>query len=146
MNTWEYFTYCYNTAKDSAFDNHSPYELIFGKTPREFNEIVNGRIDPIYNLYSDLSELKFELQVAHNQAKTFIEKNKMISKKYYDRKKNSSNVKIGDLIKIEREPRNKYKQLYDGPFRVTGINGENIIFLDKNNKTQTIHKDRTAKY
>lgn len=151
MNQWDeyvqYFTYCYNTAKHSAFNNkYSPYELIFGKNPREFNEILNGHIDPIYNFDSYVSELKFKLQTAHNQAKTFVEKNKQISKKYYDRKTNRLEIQIGDQIKIEKEPRNKHKQLYEGPYTVTGIDEQNIQYTDKNNKTQIIHKNRTAVY
>lgn len=151
INQWDeyiqFFTYCYNTTKHSAFNNsYSPYELIFGKNPREFNEILKNGIEPIYNLDNYIMELKYKLQIAHNQAKTFIEKNKIISKQYYDRKTNSLNINIGDIIKIEKEPRHKHKQLYDGPFTVTGINEENVTYTDKNNKTQTIHKNRTAKY
>lgn len=151
INEWnnyiQYFTYCYNTAKHSAFDNkYSPYELIFGKNPREFHELLKNGIEPIYNIDNYINELKFKLQIAHNQAKSFVEKNKIISKKYYDRKTNTLDLKIGDTIKIEIEPRHKHKQLYEGPYTVISIEGENITYKDKNNKIQKIHKNRTAKY
>lgn len=143
----QYFTYCYNVAKHAAFDNkYSPYELIFGKTPREFNEILKrNRIEPIYNIDNYLLELKYKLQIANDQARQFVMKNKEISKQYYDRKLNIINLKIGDKIKIIREPRNKHKQLYDGPFLVHKIDNENIIYLN-NNKELTIHKNRVLKY
>lgn len=151
MNEWDkyiqYFTYCYNTSKHSAFNNkYSPYELIFGKNPREFHEIMQNEIQPIYNIDNYVIELKFKLQIAHNQAKTFVEKNKIISKKFYDRKTNVLDTKIGDTVKIKIEPRNKHKQLYEGPYTVKSIEGENITYSDKNNKIQTVHKNRVAKY
>lgn len=67
MNIWDeyiqYFSYCYNTSKHSAFDNkYSSYELIFGKNPREFNEILKNAVESIYNIDSYLSELKYKLQ------------------------------------------------------------------------------------
>ena len=84
--------------------------------------------------------------MAHKQAKEFIEKNKIISKHYYDRKLNELKVNIGDKIKIEKEPRNKYKQLYDGPYIVTAVDSHNITYKDKNNKNITIHKNRVKIY
>lgn len=120
--------------------------MIFGKNPREFAEIFNGRIDPVYNIENYANEIKYKLQVAHEQAKSFIEKSKMISKRYYDKKLNSIEVKIGDKIKIEKEPRNKLKSIYEGPYVVEKVEEENITYIDNKNKKHTIHKNRIAKY
>lgn len=151
MDYWDeyiqYYTYCYNTSKHTAFDNkYSPYELVYGKTPREYNEILTGTIEPVYNIENYANELKFKLQVANKQAKQFVEKNKIINKKYYDHKINTFEVKSGDKIKIEKEPRNKYKPIYDGPFTVNEIDGVNITYTDNNNKKRTVHKNRTLLY
>lgn len=142
----KYYSYCYNVAKHSALnDVYSPYELVFGKSPREFDEILKNRIEPVYNIENYVNELKYKLQIAHEQAKAFIEKNKMINKSYYDKKQNEINVKIGEKIKIEKQPRNKYKQLYDGPFIITNIDDKNVSYMN-NNKEITIHKNRIKKY
>lgn len=143
----QYFTYCYNVAKHSSFDNkYSPYELIFGKTPREFNQILKeNRIEPIYNVDNYLLELKYKLQIANEQARKFVIKNKEINKHYYDRKLNVINLNIGDKIKIVKEPRNKHKQLYDGPFLVHRIDNENVTYIN-NNKELSVHKNRVLLY
>lgn len=142
-----YYTYCYNTSKHAAFNNvYSPYELVFGRKPREMSNIFTNIIDPVYNIDNYINELKFKLQIAHDQAKQFVDKNKLISKRFYDRKINEIDIEIGNKIKINKEPRNKQKQLYDGPFIVTDINNENITYIDKSNKKQTIHKNRVNKY
>lgn len=150
MEEWDkyiqYFAYCYNTAKHSAFNNeYSPYELVFGKSPRQFNEILTGSIDIVYNIENYINELKYKLQIAHEQAKSFVEKNKILSKQFYDRKLNSIDIKIGDKIKIEKQPRNKFKQIFEGPYTVMGMDEENITYV-KNDKTVTTHKNRIKKY
>lgn len=111
MEQWDeyiqYSAYCYNTSKHAAFNNtYSPYELFYGKSPRELNEICTETIEPVYNVDNYAKELKFKLQIAHNQAKQFLERNKEISKKFYDKKMNKIDIQIGDEIKIEIEPRN----------------------------------------
>lgn len=143
----QYYTYCYNTSKHDAFNNnYSPYELVFGKSPRDMNNILTGDIEPVYNIENYANELKFKLQLAHKQAQDFMTKNKEISKKYYDRKINSLQISIGDKIKIEKEPRNKHKPIFDGPYTVSEINDTNITYIDNLNKKQTIHKNRAAIY
>lgn len=44
----QYYAYCSNTAKHAAFNNiYSPYELLFGKSPRELTDILTGEVEPI---------------------------------------------------------------------------------------------------
>lgn len=151
MELWDeyiiYFTYCYNTSKHSAFNNaYSPYELVFGKNANELNQIFTGAIEPVYNIENYANELKFKLQIAHQQAQDFIKKNKEISKKYYDKQINELKINVGDKIKIEKEPRNKYKPLYEGPFTVISIDNKNITYQDNMNKNHTVHKNRAIRY
>lgn len=143
----QYYTYCYNTSKHSAFNNiYSPYELVYGRGPIELSKIFRGEIEPVYNIENYATELKYKLQLAHEQAQQFIKKNKEINKKYYDRKINRIKIEIGDNIKVEKEPRNKHKNIYEGPFKVIEIDENNITYLDFSNKKQTVHKNRVIKY
>lgn len=119
--------------------------MLFGES-QQLNEIFTGEIEPIYNIDDYVKELKYKLQLAHDQAIHFTKRNKEINKFYYDQKTNSIKISVGDQIKIEKEPRNKHKQIYEGPFTVQEIQNENLIFFDKSGKRQTIHKNRTAKF
>lgn len=69
-----YFQYCYNVAKHFSFDHKfSPYELVFGRQDN-LNGINTDVIEPVYNIENYAKELKFKLQIAHAQAKKFVEK------------------------------------------------------------------------
>jgi len=51
----QYFTYCFNTTP-SVVPEYGPYELVFGRLPRQFTDFNRiDRIDPIYNM-DDYSE------------------------------------------------------------------------------------------
>lgn len=109
------------------------------------HEILNGRIDPVYNIDNYVKEAKLKLQHAHEQARQTIEKIKRRTKEYYDKSSNPINVKIGDIVKIVSETNNKFLDRYKGPYKVIAIDDTNeIIQLD--NTEYKIHKDRTRKY
>lgn len=63
----------------------------------------------------------------------------------YDKNINPINIKIGDRIKIKKEPYDKFSYIYNGPFSVIDVNGQNIS-ENLNGKTYSIHKNRVIKY
>lgn len=151
MSIWDaylrYFTFAYNIQKNSSNDEkYSPYELVFARRPNLPHEILNGRVDPIYNVDDYVKEARYKLQKAHNHAKSIIDKIKLRSKTNYDRSCYELNVKVGDLIKFKKEPYNKFDRIYDGPFEIMAIEQPNIIIKLENDKLYKIHKNRVQLY
>lgn len=68
---------------------------------------------------------------------------KVRSKSYYDRNINELNIKLSDLVKINKEPHDKIK---DGPFKVVDINRPNVTIELENGKHYIIHCNRLTKY
>lgn len=142
-----YFTYAYNISKHSSLsDKYSPFELVFAKIPTQPHEILSGRVEPLCNIDNYAYEAKYRLQIAHKDAKNIIEKIKIRSKEYYDRNVNKLNIKVNDLVKINKEPYEKLGRIKDGPFRVVEINSPNATIELENGKFYTIHNNRLTKY
>lgn len=147
LESWEeylkYFTFCYNITDNSALNGKfSPYELIFSKKPNLPADLLT-KVEPIYNIENFAKEAKYRLQMAHNQASKILTKLKMRNKEYYDKNCNPISINISDLVLIEKQPYDKYKQIYTGPYKVQHVNGSNVVVVDeKTNKKQIVHKDR----
>lgn len=148
MNRWEeylkYFVFCYNTTQNSAIDmKYSPYELVFGKNINFPTDFLSGTVEPIYDFDNYVKELKFKLQTAHKQAATILNKIKETNKKYFDRKAKPLNINVNDYVLLEREPYNKFKSVYLGPFRVVEVDESNAQIIDEvTNKILKVHKNR----
>lgn len=146
----KYFTFCYNISSHTALDNKfSPYELIF---TRNFNyppDIINddNKIDPVYNLDVYANEVKFKIQNAHVMAREILIKTKSRIKEIYDKKSKPLDVKIGDKVKLQNEPYDKFKAIYSGPFIIQKIIDKNVEILNTdNNTTKLVHKNRIRPY
>lgn len=84
--------------------------------------------------------------MAHKSAIEIINKMKLRNKKYYDRNTNLIDIFVGDKVKMVKEPYNKFANIYDGPFEVLEIDGQNVVIRLENNKKYKVHKDRLKKY
>lgn len=147
-DTWDinlrYFTYCYNTSFNASLQHqYTPFELVFGKRANNF-EWLNDTIDPIYNIDDYIKILKRTLQISHDRAYTFIERIKQKNKQFYDRKVNEIKLNVEDLILVKKEPYEKLKPIFSGPYRVKTIEKQNIT-IEINNKPYEIHKNRVVK-
>lgn len=145
----KYYTFCYNiTTSSSLGEKYTPYELVFSKKanmPDNLN-LDSKMIDPIYNIDDFAKEAKFRLQKANKEAQILLEKSKMRNKKYYDKTSKPLQIELNDLILIEKEPRDKHRAIYTGPFKTTKIIGSNVeYFDDKKMKTNIVHKDRVRR-
>ncbi|RYE12051.1 MAG: hypothetical protein EOP45_23565 [Sphingobacteriaceae bacterium] len=150
LDDWDlyskYFTFAYNINKHSSNNEvYSPFELVFAKNATMPHEILNGNIDPVYDTENYVKEAKFRLQMAHKLASETIEKIKIKTKANYDKNSNPINVKVGDLIKIVKEPNNKFENKYIGPYEVIEIDNTNVV-VKKENKLYKVHKDRVRLY
>lgn len=141
----KHFAFCYNLTKSTAIGaKFSPFELIYGRTsnlPIDFGK----EIKPLYNLDNYAFELKQRMELAHKEAREYIDKIKIQTKKFYDKSINPITFKIGDKIKIKNEPYDKHKFTFSGPFDVIEVEDENIV-INLNGKKYKIHKNRVAKY
>ncbi|RYX87425.1 hypothetical protein EON73_01410, partial [bacterium] len=141
----KYFTFCYNIAKNGSNNlNYSPYELVFAKKPIIPPDILNGRIDPIYNIDNYISEARYRLQVAHKKVQQLLDKMKTYNKTQYDKKSNPIDVKINDKVYLEKMPYNKHQPIYEGPYAIVDIDHPNVK-LQVGKKVEVVHKNRIVK-
>lgn len=143
----KYFTYCYNTTPHTSFDcKYTPFELVFARNPVSHEFLLNGKIDPIYNIDNYALEIKYQLQLANKVAQEFLKRSKENNKKNYDKGINTECFKINDKVVIRVENRNKLQPLYKGPFIIKEIIGANAIIIDENGEIEeTVHKNRLNK-
>lgn len=147
-DNWEtfvkYFAFCYNISYTAA-NNHSftPFELVFGKKCT-LPENLTDKISPIYNFDNYVKIAQANLQIAHQAAKTEIEKMKQKAKMYYDKSARSVNLKPGEKFLIKKEPYNKFKSIYSGPFVALKTDDCNVYY-EFENEERKVHKNRTIK-
>lgn len=58
---------------------------------------------------------------------------------------NSVTYKNNELILVKSETSGKLEKLFDGPYKVIEDQGPNVVIL-KNNRNETIHKNRTKRF
>lgn len=143
-----YFTFSYNITPNVSLNlKYSPYELLYGKQPIRWDEILTGNIDPIYNFDNFAKEAKFRLQQSHLWAQDLLKSSKEHNKINYDKHLNQINVKIGDKVLLEQPARHKLDPIYKGPFNIKEIKDLNVTIEDPDsNKEQIVHKNRLIKY
>ena len=143
----KYFTYCFNTTPSSVH-GYCPYELVFGKIPNQFNKFDNlNKLTPLYNIEDYSKEIRYRLELAHLRAKELLIKNKNSIKRYYDNNVKELNIDIGDKVILMNEVGHKLDFKYKGPYRIDRIDDNgNVVIVGKNNKKQTVHKDRLKIY
>lgn len=140
----KYFTYCYNTSFSSTFNyEYTPFELVFGRKSNEI-ECLRQPIEPVYDFENYIKILKHTLQRAGERARDFVEKMKKYNKIQYDKRQNPIELRINDLVLIKKEPYNKFKEIYSGPYRVRQIKEQNIT-IEINNNPYEVHKNRVVK-
>lgn len=150
LNDWDtylkYFTFYHNTTSSSVFDNKfTPFELVFGKKATMPNE-TNTNIDPIYNIENYSKEIKYRLQKTNILAKQLINKHKERNKIFYDKSSKPIKLQINDKVLIQKQPYDKHRNIYKGPFSITKIDGANVtIFNNETKQDETVHKNRIRK-
>lgn len=85
-------------------------------------------------------------KLIHEETTQLIEKVKIANKKTYDKNTNPIQLKIGDMVKIVKQPYDKFRYIYDGPFEVKQIDGSNVEIILENGNPYKIHKNRMIKY
>lgn len=117
-------------------NKYSPYEVIFLRRNLLPNEIFQKNIEPLYDVDDYVKESRIKMKLIHDETVQLIQKVKETNKKFYDKKLNPIKLQLGDLIKIVKEPYEKFKYIYDGPYEVKNIIGKR---RNRTRKWQTIY-------
>lgn len=145
-DSWlSYFEFCYNTTP--TIHNYSPFQLIYGKKARLPQNLMNDNLQPIYNFDLYSAELQHKLQNSWNFVRKTLYKDKIVSKKYYDRNKNPSDFSVNDLVLLKNFNIKKLESLYQGPFRIIDRLGVNSKIMNLNNgKIKMVHNNLLKLY
>lgn len=142
----QYFSFCYNTTPSAAINfKYSPFELVFMRKSNIPNEILSGKLDPVYNVDNVINELKYRLQRASLETKSIIDKIKKRNKLNYDKSINPLSFENGEMIKIKNEPYDKFRYIYSGPYVILHQDEENV-WINLNGNEYKINKNRIVKY
>lgn len=148
LGNWEeylrYFVFCYNTSNSIAFEGKfTPFELVYSKKANLPEELLSGRIDPIYNIENFVLEAKYRLQIANDQASKLLNKLKQRNKIIYDKNCKPLEIDVNKPVLLQKQPYDKFKPIYDGPYEIINIDGSNVKIRNKRTKKeQVVHKDR----
>lgn len=145
--TWSHWLpfWCYsfnNTVHTET--KYTPFELVFGRAsiiPCR----VSHNVEPLYNPDSYPLDLKYRLQVAHQDARNNLILSKYNRKSVYDKKVNSVNYTNGQLILVKNETASKLETQWEGPFTVLEDLGINVNIV-RGNKDYLVHKNRTKPF
>jgi hypothetical protein len=133
------YTFFYNI-QPNVLTGYSPYELIFGKKPKLFDEI--NAVQALYNYDSYIKVLKHTLQKAHENTRKYFDEYKIKMKQNYDKNSNPIIVNKNDLVYIKNcNITSKFDKLYIGPGIVLDILDNNNVKIKINNKEKIVHKD-----
>lgn len=145
--TWSqwlpFWCYCFNNTIHTE-TKYTPFELVFGR-PSRMPCRVSQYVEPLYNPENYALDLKYRLQVAHQDARNNLILSKEKRKLSYDQNVNSVSYKPGQLILVKDETAKKLDPQYKGPFTVLEDLGVNVK-INKKDKPYIIHKNRTKLY
>lgn len=136
-----YAMFCHNSTVHTA-TNFQPYQLVYGHEIKVPNSFVRDP-EPQYNYNDYYSEMKRNMQEAHQLAKRQLQDSKLKAKERYDKSTNPLNISIGERVMMqEKTSKGKLAPKWLGPFTVIGIQSDspNITILRKNKPT-TLHRN-----
>lgn len=141
-----YFSFAYNSTVHLA-TGYAPFELMFGKNNLLPDGTLQKLSEPCYDYDEYLSELKFRLRLALQDAKSLQISNKKKRKLCYDRKYETKTKEYvtGDFILLKNEAGNKLENVYRGPYEVTKVDDKNL-FIKIGGRVRKVHVDNVKPY
>ena len=117
----------YNTCVSES-TKHTPYEVVFGRIARlpSSDPLREADLLPTYKDY--VTNPVARLNGIRSMAYENLVSSKFRSKKYYDKRINLQNFKIGDYVFLLKGPKpNKFGNHYSGPHKILEvINSTNV--------------------
>ena len=136
----EFASLCYNTSIHES-TQFFPYELVFGFEARE-PSVETTIKDETYGDY--YKNLMLKLKSIQGKAHENLVATKLRTKRYYDRKINPNELKIGNKVyKLIFSSRKKLHPFEEGPFEVIDVDpvNKNALIKYKKGKTKKVHLD-----
>ena len=136
----EFASLCYNTSIHES-TQFSPYELVFGFEARE-PSVEPSKKDETYGDY--YKKLIIKLKNIQQKAHQNLIATKHRTKRYYDRKINPNELKIGNRVyKLIFGSKKKLHPFEEGPFEVIDVDpiNKNAIIKYKKGKLKKVHLD-----
>ena len=133
--------FSYNTSIHTAHQ-FSPHELIFGYKARIPSEFSADRIERSFNDYVD--ELVQKLRCTQAEARERLIEAKNKSKRYYDRKLNVVDFKVGDRVYLLKDKKkNKLDDEYSGIHEMIELTGDKNAKIRMNGgDVKIVHLDK----
>lgn len=120
---------------------YAPQELLFGFAA-EIPTNLTRNPGPIYNYDSYISELRYRLQHSHKMARENLIKRNLGNKKFYDKKVNEVDLKIGDCVNLLKQKKDhEFDRPYDGGWQITKILSPVSVEITKGRTTKRVHVD-----
>lgn len=153
QNNWDEFlnlaTYSYNTNIHKSTQK-TPYELVFGQTPRIPNIINKPITKPNYSDFA--RDITNKLQIIRSTARENLIKSKEKSKRYYDKTHNRTyEFRENQLILLyDRRAKNTSKRLsknFKGPYKIVQIHDNQTATIEiATNNLKTYHFNELKPY
>lgn len=134
--------FSYNTSVHEG-TQYTPHELVFGKIARtpSHEKAPEDVTNESYAYY--LTNLYNKIRDSQEAARSNLERAKLRSKRYYDKKLNPVNFKIGDQVYLLKEPTHKLGDQYTGPYKIIEILRSNNVRIKINDRvTKVVHEDK----
>lgn len=133
-------TYVMNTKKNES-TGYSPHFLVYGWST-DYPMTLKSKPSPVYDYENYILVMKNRMRTAHDIAKKYNLECKQINKHYYDKKLNSTQFNVGDLVFVINDQKNhKFDNRYKGPWPILSMTDENCT-IKQNGKPRTYHKNK----
>lgn len=134
-------SFSYNTSVHEG-TGFTPHELIYGR-PARLPSRINHEEEPetyahhLTNLIEEISDLQ-------TLANANLQKAKLKSKLYYDRRANPENFNIGDsAFMLNEQQKGKFSSEYTGPYKIIKtLDNGNIKIKLRRERTRVVHVNR----
>lgn len=126
--------FSYNTSVHES-TLYSPHELIFGKAARSpsSDPPIENNLGETYKEY--LTDLFNRIRTTQELARRNLDRSKIRSKYYYDKRINPQQFRIGDKVYLLKKPnKGKLGDQYVGPYELVEILSNNNVKIRINEK------------